>query len=274
MPKALSEAQVAEYRDRGILFPIPVLTQAEVADCLGALQRIEALREPTRSRVLKNKSHLASAPLARLIRHPKILDAVEDVIGPDILVWGGSFFNKAGGTADFVSWHQDATYWGLEPMDIVTAWVALTPSTVRSGCMRVVPGSHKGEILPHTETYGANNLLRRGQEVAVEVKDGDAVDVVLQPGEMSLHHVLIAHGSEPNRADHPRIGFAIRYIGGHVRQAKASHDSATLVRGRNVSGTFELEPEPKGDLLPADLAYHDAMYDAAPHLPKAAATSM
>lgn len=274
MPKALSEAQVAEYRERGILFPIPVLSQEEVAECLAALERIEALPEPTRGRVLKNKSHLVSAPLARLIRHPKILDAVEDVIGPDVLVWGGSFFNKAGGTADFVSWHQDATYWGLEPMDIVTAWMALTPSTVESGCMRVVPGSHKGEILPHTETYGANNLLSRGQEIAVEVKDEDAVDVVLQPGQMSLHHVLIAHGSEPNRADHPRIGFAIRYIGGHVRQAKASKDSATLVRGRNLSGTFALEPEPKGDLVAEDIAYHDALYDAAPHLPKAAATAM
>ena len=156
-----------------------MLSAHEIGECLAALKRIEALPEPTRGRVLKNKSHLVSAPLAALIRKPAILDAVEDVIGPDILVWGGSFFNKAGGSPDLVSWHQDATYWGLEPMDIVTAWVALTPSTVESGCMRVVPGSHAGNILPHTETYGANKLLSRGQEIAIEVNSVNSVALSL-----------------------------------------------------------------------------------------------
>lgn len=269
MPKALSEAQVATYREHGILFPLPVLDAGEIRACLDALSRIEGLPEPARGRALKNKSHLVSRTLNDLIRKPAILDAVEDVIGPDLLVWGASFFKKEGGSPDFVSWHQDATYWGLEPMDIVTAWVALTPSTVESGCMRVVPGTHQGSILPHTETYAATNMLSRGQEIAVEVKEGEAVDVVLAPGQMSLHHVLIAHGSEPNRATHPRVGFAIRYIGGHVRQTQAARDHATLVRGRNLAGTFELEEPPRGELEPADLARHAALYEVAPHLPKA-----
>ena len=270
MGAALSDSQVRSFGEQGVLFPLPALGPAEVEACLEALARIEALAEPTRSRALKNKSHLVSRTLHDLIQKPQILDAVEQVVGPDLMVWGASFFNKAGGTPDFVSWHQDATYWGLEPPDIVTAWVAFTPSTVESGCMRVVPGSHKWPIMPHRETFGANNLLSRGQEIGVEVKDEDAVDVVLEPGQMSLHHVLIAHGSKPNRSSHPRIGFAIRYIGGHVRQAQASRDSATLVRGRNLSGTFELEPEPKGELHPDDLAYHDRLHDQAPHLPKTA----
>lgn len=267
---ALSEAQIESYREKGVLFPLPAISAAEVAACRTALARIEALPEPARTQGLRNKSHLISRTLNDLIRKPMIVDAVEQVIGPDLLVWGASFFNKAAGSADFVSWHQDATYWGLEPPDIVTAWVALTPSTPESGCMRVVPGSHRWPIMPHRETYAADNLLSRGQEIAVEVRDADAIDVVLQPGQMSLHHVLIAHGSEPNRASRPRQGFAIRYIGGHVRQAKAAQDWATLVRGRNLSGTFELEPTPRGELDPDDLAYHARLYAGAPHLPKSA----
>jgi non-heme Fe2+,alpha-ketoglutarate-dependent halogenase len=210
---------------------------------------------------------LVSKALWDLVHTPAILDQVQEVVGPDLLVWGASFFKKAGGSADFVSWHQDATYWGLEPPDITTAWVALSPSTVESGCMRVVPGSHRSK-LPHVETYGANNMLSRGQEIAFDVEDQEITDVVLNPGQMSLHHVLIAHGSEPNRASHPRVGFAIRYIGGHVRQTTASHDTATLVRGQNRAGTFELEHGPSGELDPADLAYHDRIHAGAPHLPR------
>ena len=179
------------------------------------------------------------------MRHPTIVDAAARVIGPDVLVWGAGFFKKVAGSPDYVSWHQDATYWGLEPPDIVTAWVALSPSTVESGCLRVVPGSHRWPILPHRETYADHNLLSRGQEIAVDIADKPVVEVVLAPGQMSLHHVLLAHNSEPNRAPHDRVGFAIRYIGGHVRQANAARDTATLVRGRNAAGTFELERAPQ-----------------------------
>lgn len=266
----LNEAQLQSYRERGFLFPLPALEPDEVAAARSALARIEALPEPHRSRVVKNKSHLVSVTLAALIRKPTILDAVEQVIGPDLLVWGASFFKKEGGSPDYVSWHQDATYWGLEPSDIVTAWVAVTPSTPANGCMRVIPGSHNWPILPHRETYAADNMLSRGQEIAVEVDEKQAVDVVLDPGQMSFHQVLIAHNSEPNRADYPRVGFAIRYIGGHVRQTQASRDWATLVRGNNAAGSFELERHPKGELDPDDLAYHATIHTGAPHMPKKA----
>ena len=100
-----------------------------------------------------------------------------------------------------MSWHQDGTYWGLSSPDVITAWIALTPSTPQSGCMKVVPGTHRSQV-PHQDTFAADNLLSRGQEIAVQVNPADAVEIVLAPGEMSLHHVLIFHGSEPNRADH------------------------------------------------------------------------
>lgn len=274
MSPSLTETQLASYREQGVLFPLPALDDDEVAAARAALARIEALPGEARLRALRNKSHLVSPALWDLVHKPQILDAVEQVIGPDLLVWGASFFKKEAGSPEYVSWHQDATYWGLEPPDIVTAWVALSPSTVESGCMRVIPGSHHWPIMPHRETFSSNNLLSRGQEIEVDVKESEAVNIVLAPGQMSFHHVLIAHNSEPNRAQFPRVGFAVRYIGGHVRQAKASRDTATLVRGRNLAGTFELEHGPSGDLVADDLAYHAAIYEGAPHLPKAAAPGM
>ena len=265
---SVTDAEVARYRDEGVLFPLPAIGPGEVAATLGALIRLEALPERTRKAALTTKSHLLSRTLWDLVRHPTIVDAAARVIGPDVLVWGAGFFKKLAGSPDYVSWHQDATYWGLEPPDIVTAWVALSPSTIESGCLRVVPGSHRWPILPHRETYADHNLLSRGQEIAVDIADKPVVEVVLAPGQMSLHHVLLAHNSEPNRAPHDRVGFAIRYIGGHVRQANAARDTATLVRGRNAAGTFELERAPSGELEPDDLAYHGAIVAGVPHLPR------
>lgn len=265
----LDAAQLARYREDGVLYPLDALSEPEVAAARAALARFEALPEPARKAALTTKSHLLSRTLWDLVHHPAITGPVAQVIGPDVLVWGAGFFKKAAGSPDYVSWHQDATYWGLEPPDIVTAWVALSPSTVESGCLRVVPGSHRWPILPHRETYADHNLLSRGQEIVVDVSGQPIVEVVLAPGQMSLHHVLLAHNSEPNRADHDRVGFAIRYIGGHVRQTRVARDSATLVCGRNTAGTFELEEPPRGELDPADLERHARIHAAAPHLPKA-----
>jgi non-haem Fe2+, alpha-ketoglutarate-dependent halogenase len=267
----LGEVDVAKYRQDGVLFPLPALGSSEVEATLGALARLEALPEPARKSALTTKSHLLSRTLWDIVHHPAIVDVASAVIGPDLLVWGAGFFKKPAGSPDFVSWHQDATYWGLEPPDVVTAWVALSPSTIESGCLRVVPSSHRWPVLPHRETYADHNLLSRGQEIAVDVSDKPVIDVVLATGQMSLHHVLLAHSSEPNRARHDRIGFAIRYIGGHVRQTKAARDTATLVRGRNALNTFDLEQAPSGEVDPDDLARHAAIVAGVPHLPKPAA---
>jgi hypothetical protein len=204
----------------------------------------------------RHKPHLVYAWAQELIRHPNILDAIEDVIGPDILVWESVFFTKEPQTEEYISWHQDITYWGLEAEgDVVTAWVALSPSNVESGCMRVVPGTHLREVVPHADTFGEHNMLSRGQEIAVEVDEAHAVDLVLQPGQMSLHHVKIFQGSRHNRAADRRIGFAIRYLPPHVHQ-DVGVDSATSVRGQDRFGYFELEPAPAFDLAPEAIAYH------------------
>ncbi len=205
---------------------------------------------------LRSKPHLILTWANELMRHPAILDAVEDILGPNLLVWSSSFFIKEARDPSYVSWHQDSTYWGLSHPDVVTAWVALSVSIVENGCMRVIPGSHLKDQLPHQDTYAENNLLTRGQEVMVEVDEADAVDVELQPGEFSLHHVRLVHGSDPNHADYRRIGYAIRYVPTYVRQTEGPRDCATLVRGVDTYHHFDPEPVPKADLDPEAVEAH------------------
>jgi hypothetical protein len=255
---ALSREQIRQYREEGYVFPVRVLSDADARDCRARLEAIEA-GDAEAARRLKFKPHLVFPFLDRLIRRPSILDAVEDVIGPNILCWSTSLFTKEPRTAHYISWHQDLTYWGLEPADIVTAWVALSPATVASGCMRFLPGTHKMEVVAHNDTFAADNMLTRGQEVSVEVDESQAVDIELRPGEMSLHHVKLIHGSNPNRSDDRRIGFAIRYLPTHVRQAVGARDSAVLVRGTDGEGHFELETPPRVDMDPDVLERHAAI---------------
>ena len=204
---------------------------------------------------LRHKPHLLFTWLADLVRHPRILDAVEDLYGPDLLCWSSSFFIKEARDPGYVSWHQDATYWGLEPHDVITAWVAFSDSNIESGCMKMIPGTHAGTQIPHVDTFHKDNLLSRGQEIAVKVDESKAVDVILKPGEMSLHHIKLVHGSAANRTNDRRIGMSIRYIPTYVRQTKV-RDSAILVRGVDKYRHFDYEPRPKADLDEAARAAH------------------
>ncbi len=261
MGKVLSDAQVRHYRDDGYVFPIDVMSREDAAAHLARLEAIEAEHGGTLPARLNQRPHLLFPFLAELIRHPRILDAVEDVLGPDLLCWGSQFFAKNAQDPSYVSWHQDGTYWGLSSPDVVTAWVAFTPSIRENGCMQVVPGTHRSQI-QHVDTFAPDNLLSRGQEVAVQVQPGEGVAIELAPGQMSLHHVLIVHGSEPNRSHAlRRVGYAIRYVPTHVRQVSGVTDSASLVRGRDTYGHFEHERAPEADLHPDAVARHAAIVD-------------
>jgi non-heme Fe2+,alpha-ketoglutarate-dependent halogenase len=259
----LSAAQIRQYHEQGYLCPIRVLPAAEAAAYRARLEAAEAANGGPFTGAMKQKPHLLFTWLDGLVRHPKVLDAVEGVIGPNILCWASGFFTKEAHDPSYVSWHQDLTYWGLEPAEITTAWIALSPSAPESGCMRVIPGTQKQDVIPHTETFAAQNLLSRGQEIEVEVDEAQAADVVLQPGEMSLHHVKLIHGSKANRADDRRIGFAIRYIPTHVRQTAGAEDSALLVRGVDTYRHFLPETPPAADLDEAALAHHAAVTERA-----------
>jgi len=255
MPKRLTEAQVAQYREAGYLAPIRIMDEAEALALRAALEAVEARTGGPLRGDLRHKSHLLFPFLADLVRHPALLDAVEDLIGADILCWSSSFFIKEAANPAFVSWHQDSTYWGLSSPEVATAWVALTPSDAENGAMAVIPGSHKLDQVPHRDTFHRHNLLTRGQEVAVEVDESQAVMLTLRPGEMSLHHVRLVHGSAPNPSLDRRIGYAIRYIPTHIRQLEGE-DSATLVRGTDRFGHFEPEPRPDGEMTPPMMALH------------------
>lgn len=250
----LSPGDRARFREAGYLFPIPVLGAAETAMLLERLGEAETLTDG--KTVLRHKGHIVLPWLAELIRHPRIIAAVSDLLGPDLLCWTTNAFIKDPGDGRFVSWHQDATYWGLSANDVVTAWIALTPSTPENGCMRVVPGSHRWPVQPHHDTHDPANLLTRGQEIAVEVDESKAVDIVVAPGEMSLHHVLLAHASGPNHSAGRRVGIAIRYIPTAVRQTSGYPDSATLVSGEDRYGHFRLEPRPAGERDPNAWAFY------------------
>ena len=255
-PTSLSTEQVAEYRERGVLFPLPALSADEAA---GLVLRYRAHADFIKGGN-NQKPYLLFTWLDALVRDARILDAVESVLGPNLLCWGAQFFAKPASDAAYVSWHQDATYWGLSSPDVITAWVALTPSTTESGCMQVVPGTHYSQV-PHEDRFDDANLLSRGQEVAVEVDPATTIAVQLQPGQMSLHHVLLFHGSHPNSADWPRIGFAIRYVPTHVRQLSPIRDSALLVRGHDDHGHFDAEHSPRADLDKAAIDCHAVAID-------------
>lgn len=258
--KLLDPAAVAAYHRDGIHFPVRVFDADEAARMLARLEAIEAQHGGRLPARINQKAHLLFPWMDALIRHPRILDAVEDLLGPDLLCWSAQFFAKNAHDPSYVSWHQDGTYWGLSSPDVVTAWVAFTPSTVESGCMRVIPGTQHRQVA-HNDTFAEANLLSRGQEIAMEVDESKAVDVILAPGEMSLHHVLLCHGSEPNRADHRRIGFAIRYISADVYQTAGVRESATVVRGTDKKNHFEHEVPPESDMHPSAVARHAEIID-------------
>ena len=186
MPKVLTQAQIDQFREQGFVSPIRVMSDAEALGNRNRLERFERETGGPLGGNLRHKAHLLFTWLADLVRHPRILDAVEDLYGPDLLCWTTNFFIKEKSNPAFVSWHQDSTYWGLSQPDVVTAWVAFTRANAGNGAMEVIPGSHKLDQIPHRDTFAKHNLLTRGQEIAVEVDHSKTVRLDLEPGEIIL----------------------------------------------------------------------------------------
>ena len=269
MPKEIKltngrlDSQSAEaYWDDGFIFPIPVFSAAEAAGYRAELEDVEASwREadlPLPLNMYKRiNAHVVMPFATRIALDPRVLDVVEGVLGPDLLLWAAELFIKEPLTTQVVGMHQDLTYWGMgETSDQLTAWIALSPATVESGCMDFVKASHMNPILPHNDTFSDNNLLSRGQEVAVDVAEEDKTHIELQPGQMSLHHGLTIHGSGPNVSDDRRIGLAIRYLNPNAQQKVADRDYAILARGEDQVGNFIHIPEPTELFAPEALDLH------------------
>ncbi|HKD80571.1 MAG TPA: phytanoyl-CoA dioxygenase family protein [Candidatus Angelobacter sp.] len=242
MPKLLSEEQIREYERDGLVFPIQVLSAREVAGARAELEELAAAlgghAEITRLRHLQLFHRWAQD----LVLHPRVLDAVEDVIGPDILVHSSTMFWKRPHDAAYVSWHQDGYYAGYSELSYTSAWLALSDSSFDNGCMRVVRGSHAGGIVSHNRASISPDNFVSGLEIACAVDESEATGVILQPGEMSLHHVAVVHGSNPNTSDRPRIGFAVRYVSPRVRQ-QLDHYPLILARGQDRYGHYRILKE-------------------------------
>ena len=254
MPKALSVEALQFFRDHGYYFPVPVLAPEEAKRCREAFAAFEAHEGGRIKGQRRNKSHLFLKWLDALVHHPAILDAVEDVIGPDILLYHAQWFVKEPGTADFVSLHQDSAYWGLDRPDGVSAWYAFDDSDTGNGCMQVIPDTHK-VLLDHHEKMEPSNMLWRGQTVSAALDSTKVVNLTLKAGEMSLHHARIVHGSGPNHSARRRIGYSVRYIPTSVKRV-GPRDCAMLVRGVDAYHHFDLEPRPAYDYDPAAERVH------------------
>jgi hypothetical protein len=207
----LSSQQLSDYERDGIVFPISVFSTDEVSTFLRALATIS---DNCGEGLLKRLDglHLFFDWAYRLATHEVLLNAVQDVLGDDILIDGTLVFWKPPLDLGYVSWHQDALYSGWHLSPTTSAWIALTPSHQFNGCMRAIPGSHKQGLLKHGNVSDETNLLFRGERVTMDVEESCAVDVILRPGEISLHQSTIVHGSNPNMSDEPRIGFIVRFV--------------------------------------------------------------
>src|SRR5229473_6086934 len=208
---AITEDQLNRYQLDGVIFPIRVFSAAEASVFRGALDSVVEQCEGDPLRRLGNL-HLFFDWAYRLVTHDALLNAIESVLGNDLLIDCTLVFYKRPQDSGYVSWHQDSVYSGWHLTPSTSAWIALTGSHQANGCMRVIPGSHKQGLLDHANVRDGPNLLDRGERVNIFVDESRALDVVLQPGEMSLHQSTIIHGSNPNTSDEPRIGFIVRFV--------------------------------------------------------------
>lgn len=261
--KLLTPAQVQQFRDHGYLSPVRVMSTDQAVGYRARLEAFERAQGKPLTGNQRAKTYLLFSWAYEILTHPRILDAVEDLIGPDILVYHWTSWLKEANSPAFVSWHQDATYFGLEPLEQVTCWVALSPSNTESGCMRVLPDSHRLGQLPVDMKPDKDNLLTSGQTAKLSVADADTVEMPLQPGEMSLHHTCTVHGSKGNNSRDRRIGFCLDFVPAHVKPNQhliksGALCSALLVRGKAQHDLFPPELPPVGDADPVSVKQHEA----------------
>jgi ectoine hydroxylase-related dioxygenase (phytanoyl-CoA dioxygenase family) len=236
---------LARYEQDGVVFPIPVLSADEVAEYRGALDSVAEACGGSLKRF--DNLHLYFPWAYRLATHHAVLDVVEKFLGPDLVIDGTLVFYKPPRDASYASWHQDSVYSGWHLTPSISAWIALTSSNRNNGCMRTIPGSHKLGLMDHDTVSNDPNLLnRRGERISMDVKESEAIDVVLRPGEMSLHHTNIVHGSNPNTSDGPRIGFIVRFV---TNQTTNSGRLVVHARGQADCSHLKLAPPPAQDDL-------------------------
>lgn len=259
--QALTASQVAIWRREGFLTPFPLLSDAERRDCLAGLARLEGWLGETVNATDELKwrtmPYLLMPWAAALARDARILDRVEAVLGPDILIFTSTFFIKEAHSPTIAAWHQDSTYYGLSPADEATVWVALTRAGREAGCMEVLPFDGPPRQMRHAARVVDNSVNRASQKIVERLDDARAVAMPLEPGEFSMHHGLTPHRSGPNRSAHRRIGLGLNYVATSVRPAGSVRPAAMLVRGSDRHGYFDLMNAPSGELDDDAVAAHE-----------------
>ncbi len=246
------ERDAERYRRDGYLSPMRIVDAAEAAGHRRRLEEAETVFGPLNYQA---KVHTILRSPLELATHPRVLDIVEALIGPNILLWTSTYIIKEPQSSAHVSWHQDLTYWGLSGDDQVSMWLALSPANELNGCMRLFPGSHRTGRRDHRTSESDTNLLFQGQTVD-GVDESQTVHCPLQPGEASFHHGWTLHSSLPSRSGERRIGLNAQYLATHIRQTKHDRDTAMLVRGVDAYGHFGADIPARGDLEPEALARH------------------
>ncbi|MDE0782229.1 MAG: phytanoyl-CoA dioxygenase family protein, partial [Planktomarina sp.] len=255
VPQKIASKQIAHaYAEEGFIAPIDIISKEEALRLREDLENAEQelANKPEKLALLKAYPDRLLPSFDQLIRNKNLISAAAAVLGPDLMVWSAGLFIKEQSSSKIVSWHQDLTYWGLDDVSETTCWVALSNAHENSGCMKFVPGSHKNKIVPHNDTYSDDNLLSRGQEIAVNVNEDEAVLAALDAGQASMHHGLLFHSSGPNISNDRRIGSAIRYIKPSMKQHSGDKPLVALVNGKDHFSNFKIASAPKGRLSEDD----------------------
>ncbi len=245
----------SDYKRDGYVSGIPLLSQVEAQKHRKKLEDAEA---DFGTMHYKSKIHTLLTSPMELATMPAVLDIVEKMIGPDILLFNVTYIIKEPNSASHVSWHQDLTYWGLSHDDQATMWLALSPATSESGCMRMIPGSHKQGMMQHKTGDDEDNVLLQSQTIQ-GVDETQSVMCPLQPGEASFHHGWTMHASMPNNSNDRRIGLNVQYLAPHVRQTKHDMDTAILVRGKDTYNNFGMDIPAQTDLDPVAIERQAAL---------------
>ena len=248
MPRILSAEQISRFHEQGYLAPIPVLTRQRAAYYVGCLEAFEA-RYPHDRAKIGLKANLLCPWIDELVCHCGVLDVLEDLIGPNILSWSPGFKIKNPDGRSYAGWHQDSTYIGVAPRYTLCT-LAFNAHTVDSGCVWVMPGSHREGQLPHDEEALGDCILSRNYFTTAPVDESGAVAVELEPGEMSVHQGTLLHGSRPNHSAERRISLIMDYVPTDARQTGGEPESAMLVRGIDTYQSFGVDPHPAEEMSP------------------------
>lgn len=257
----LSAEQIKRWRHDGFLSPFPLLNATELTACREGLERFEqwlgAPVNSTEDLQYRTMPYLILPWAAKLAQDARILDVVEDLIGPDILIYTSTFFIKEPHSPTIAAWHQDSTYYGLEPKEEVTVWVALSDANEAAGCMDALSFKGKPRQLSHVSRVVKNSVNRAAQVITEPLDEGEPVAMPLKAGEFSMHHGLCPHRSGPNTANHRRIGLGLNYIPTSVRPVGSIKPAAMLVRGIDRYQHFELVEPAQAELDARGIAMHE-----------------